>query len=144
MLLKPNVSSLVAMTLGKDELNLVNFGHYGALKRWEVDISWMAIPIFTKFGRYGVGPILKPYLVGGHYWSMWAWLSTTNPNRHTFSLLHFHCSSHYTNTTAQTLACVFTFAPSPSSFGPTSVGSAVRGVWIARRGLAPVHNCLHF
>ena len=29
------------------------------------------------------------------------------------------------NTTAQTLACVFTFAPSLSSFGPTSVGSVV-------------------
>ena len=34
----------------------------------------MATPIFTKFGQYDVGPILKPYLEGGHDWSVWAWL----------------------------------------------------------------------
>ena len=53
----------------------------------------MATSIFTKFGWYDVGPILMPYLEG-HDWSMWAWLSTTNPNWHTFSLLHFQCNSH--------------------------------------------------
>ena len=37
------------------------------------------IYFFMKFGRYVVGPILRPYLEGGHYCSMWAWLSTTNP-----------------------------------------------------------------
>ena len=76
MLLTPNLSSMVAMTLGRDEPNL-------------------AAPIFTKFGWYDVGPILRPYLEGGHYWSMWAWLSTTNLNRHTFSLLQFQCTSYY-------------------------------------------------
>ena len=30
-----------------------------------------------KFGRYDVGPILRPYLEGGHDWSVWAWLITS-------------------------------------------------------------------
>ena len=119
MLLTPHLKSLVAMRLGGVEPNLANFGRKGALKRWEVYISWTATPIFTKFGWYDVGPILRPYLEGGHDWSMWAWLITTNPNRHTFSLLHFQCTSHYGESAAQTLACVLIFAPSPSSFGPT-------------------------
>ena len=54
---------------------------------------------------------------------MWAWLSTTNPNRHTFSICTSSALAITANTTAQTLAYVLTFAPSPSS-------------------LAPVHNCL--
>ena len=32
---------------------------------------------FFKFGRYDVGPILRPCLESGHDWSMWAWLNTT-------------------------------------------------------------------
>ena len=36
----------------------------------------MTTPIFTKFGQYDVGPIVRPYLEGGHDWSMWAWLIT--------------------------------------------------------------------
>ena len=50
---------------------------------------------FYEIWSYDVGPILRPYLEGGHDWSMWAWLITTNPNRHTFSLLRFQCTSHY-------------------------------------------------
>ena len=41
------------------------------------------------------------------------------------------------NTTAQTLACVLIFAPSPPSFGPTSMGSAVRGVRVVQGAWPP-------
>ena len=77
----------------------------------------MAILIFTKFGWYDVGPILRPYLEGGHYWSMWACLSTTNPNRHTFSLLHFHCTSHYSEHHGSDIGLCPYFCPEPVILG---------------------------
>ena len=85
---------------------------------------------FYQIWSYDVGPIPRPYLEGGHYWSMWAWLITTNPNLHTFSLLHFQCTSHYSKYLGSDVGLCLHFAPSLSSFGPTSVGSAVRGVWV--------------
>ena len=66
-----------------------------------------------KVGRYEVGPILRPYLEGGHYWSVWAWLL----QQIQIATLSAFCTSRAlpitANTTAQTLACVLTFAPSP-------------------------------
>ena len=48
------------------------------------------------------------------------------------------------NTVAQTLACVFTFAPSPVSFGANFGGlCGARGPSRAE-GLGPIHNCLQF
>ena len=48
------------------------------------------------------------------------------------------------NTTAQTMACVLTFALSPSSFGANLCGlCGARGPSCAG-GLAPIHNCLQF
>ena len=76
MLLTPNLSSMVAMTLRRDEPNL-------------------AAPIFTKFGWYDVGPILRTYLEGGHYWSMWVWLSTTNPIQPFALPVHFPLTNEY-------------------------------------------------
>ena len=48
---------------------------------------------------------------------MWAWFSTTNPNRHTFSLLHFGCTSHYSEYHGSDVDLCPHFCLSPSSFG---------------------------
>ena len=53
----------------------------------------------------------------GRYWSMWAWLSTTIPNRHTLSLLHFQRTSRYSEYHGSDVSCVLTFALTLSSFG---------------------------
>ena len=73
----------------------------------------MAKRIFTKFGGYDVGPILRPYLEGGHNWSIWACLITTNSNRHTFSLLHFQCTSHYSEYHGSDVGLCLHFCPEP-------------------------------
>ena len=61
-----------------------------------------ATPIFTKFGWYDVGPILRPYLEDGYDWSMWAWLIIIIPNRHTFSFCISGALPITANITAQT------------------------------------------
>ena len=74
------------------------------------------------YGWYDVGPVLRPYLEVGHYWSMWVWLSTTNPNQHTFSLLHFWCISHYSEYHGSDFGLCPHFCSEL-----TFMGSAVRG-----------------
>ena len=54
---------------------------------------------------------------GGHDWSVWAWLSTTNPNQHTFSLLHFQCTSHYSEYNGLDIGLCPHFCPEPVILG---------------------------
>ena len=68
---------------------------------------------FYEIWSYDVGPILRPYIEGGHDWSMWVWLITTNPNRHTFSLLHFQCTSHYGEYHSSDVGLCPHFCPEP-------------------------------
>ena len=64
----------------------------------------MATPIFTKFGRYDVGPILRPYLEGGHDWSM-SWLITTIQIGTHSAFCASSALPITANTMAQTFAC---------------------------------------
>ena len=63
---------------------------------------------------------------------MSAWLITTNPNWHAFSLLHFQCTSHYSKYHGSDAGPCPHFCSKP--LGPTSMGSAVREVQDARGG----------
>ena len=73
----------------------------------------MDTPIFTKFGQKDVRPIMRPCIEGGHHWSMWLWLSTTNPNLHTFSLFHYQCASHYSEYHSIDIGMCPHFCPEP-------------------------------
>ena len=56
----------------------------------------------------GANPLMMPYLEGGHYW-----LDATNPNGHTFSLLHFQCTSHYSEYHGSDIGLCLHFCPKP-------------------------------
>ena len=145
MLLTPNSRSLVAITLGRDEPNLGEFWPLGGAKNIGSLYLLNDYTDFYEIWSYDVGPILRPYLEGGHDWSMSAWLITTNPNRHTFSLLHFRYTFPLQQIPRPRRWPVSSLLPlARHPLGPTSVGYAVRGVRVARGGLAPVHNCLQF
>ena len=61
---------------------------------------------------------------------MRAWLSTINPNRHTFSLLHFQCSSHYSEYHGSDVGLCLNFSPEPVILWANFRGlCGARGAW---------------
>ena len=64
---------------------------------------------------------------------MWACLITTNPNWYTFSLLHFQCTSHFSEYHGSDVGLCPHFCPEPVilwgqlPWAPRCVGSELRG-----------------
>ena len=102
MLLKLNAINTKFETLGCHYTGTrwAEFGEFWALGGAKNMGSLYLLNSYTDFYEiwsYDVGPILRPYLEGGHEWSMLPWLITTIPDRRTFRLLDFLYTSHYNN-----------------------------------------------
>ena len=72
-----------------------------------------------------MGSLLRPAIKLINDWSKWAWFSTTNPNRHTFSLLHFQCTSHYSENHGSDVSLCPHFCPKPVILCPSHAVLAV-------------------